>query len=79
MVSLQQVELHDLLSSDCIADLKLHKKIHLGYPGPRGILPLVSKYHANCHQNTVYLGYQKKSKGPGMFGTVVTFAPADKE
>ena len=77
MISSQQVELPDLVSLDCIADLKLHKKIQIDYLGAcslefQNIMQIVIETLFNW--NT-----KKQAKGPGIFGAVVVFAPADEE
>ena len=78
MLLLPQVELPDLISSDCIADLKLRKKIRMDYPGAcsiefQNIMDIVIETLFNWDIK------KQEAKGPGIFGTVVAFAPADEE
>ena len=78
MLLLPQVELPDLISSDCIADLKLRKKIRMDYPGAcsiefQNVMDIVIETLFNWDTK------KQVAKGPVIFGTAVAFAPADKE
>ena len=78
MLLLPQVELPDLISSDCIADLKLRKQIRMDYPGAcsiefQNVMDIVIETLFNWDIK------KQEAKGPGIFGTVVAFAPADEE
>ena len=73
MLSSPQLELPDLLSSDCIADLKLRKQIQMDYPGAcslefQNIMDTVIKIIFNWDTNN------QEDKGPGIFRIVVVFA-----
>ena len=73
-----KVQLPDLTSSDCIADLKLRQHIRRHYPGAcslefQSAMEIVIETLFNWDTK------KQKAKGPGIFGTVVAFAPADEE
>ena len=73
-----KVQLPDLTSSDCIADLKLRQHIRKHYPGAcslefQSAMEIVIETLFNWDTK------KQKAKGPGIFGTVVAFAPADEE
>ena len=76
-----KVELPDITSlnqQECIADLKLRKEMRINYPGAcslefQNIMQIVIETLFNWDTK------KQEAKGPGIFGTVVAFAPADEE
>jgi len=68
------------MSSDdeCIAHLRLRKKIRLQYPGAcslefQSLMQILIETLFNWDMKN------QRPKGPGIFGTVVAFAPVDEE
>lgn len=78
---ISKVELPDMTSlnhKECIADLKLRKQMRINYPGAcslefQNIMQIVIEKLFNWDTK------KQEAKGPGIFGTVVAFAPADEE
>ena len=75
-----QVELPDLLESDeyCIAELRLRKKNRLDYPGACS-LEFQSLMQILIETLFKWDVKNQTSKGVGIFGTVIAYAPADEE
>jgi hypothetical protein len=72
--------LPDLLASDdyCIAELRLRKKCRLAYPGACS-LEFQSLMQILIETLFKWDVKNQKSKGVGIFGTVIAYAPADEE
>ena len=68
----------DCSEAECLADFRLHKKIRLDYPGACS-LEFQSLMQILVDKLFNWDAKNQKARGPGIFGTVVAFAPADEE
>ena len=76
-----QVDLPDIVrvnEKECIADWKIRQKMRLNYPGAcslefQNIMQILIDKLFNWDAK------KQQARGPGLFGTVLAFAPADEE